>query len=120
VRFLLLIKHDEQRWLAEPQPHKEQIFEEYRALLGELARSGSLVEADQCTASGNARAVRMREGKASIEQLSGRAAEQIAGFVLVEVGSREDALEISARIPSVRTGSVEVWSISPRQQAQAK
>ena len=119
MRFLLLIKHDELRWRTEAQAAQEKIFAEYRALLGELAASGRLVEADQCTASDTARSVRVREGQPRVGEVTGGTAEQVAGFILVEVASREEAIEISARVPSARDGHIEVWPVSPRQQAQA-
>jgi hypothetical protein len=119
MRFLLLIKHDERQWLAEPTAHREKIYEEYRSFLAELVLAGLLVEADQCTTTDTAQAVRLREGNTELQGVSRRGAEQIAGFILVDVASREDALRIATRIPTVRTGTVEVWPISPRQQTEA-
>jgi hypothetical protein len=120
MRFLLLIKHDERPWLANSNHDKEKTYEEYRALIGELARLGYLVEADQCTARETAKVVRLRQGETEIQSVSGPAAEQIAGYFLLDPPSHADALRVAERIPGARTGSIEVWPISPRQQATAQ
>lgn len=119
MRFLLLIQHDEAEWLATSDAGKEQVYAEYRALLADLGRSGCLVEADQCMSSDTAKTVTVVQGEATVEEVPKESHEQIAGFILVETESREEALQIAARIPSARTGRIEVWPISPRQQARA-
>jgi hypothetical protein len=117
MRFLLLIKHDEAEWLAKSDADKEQIYAEYRALLADLGRSGHLVEADQCMSSDSAKSVGVVGGEVTLEPVSNDAREQVAGFILVETESREDAIRISARIPSARGGRIEIWPLSPRQHA---
>jgi hypothetical protein len=56
-----------------------------------------------------AKTVRVRNGRVSItDGPFAETKEQLAGFYLVDAESHEEALQIAARIPPAREGSIEV------------
>jgi hypothetical protein len=56
--------------------------------------------------------VRVRNGKASItDGPFAETKEQLGGFYLIEAGDMEEALQLAAKIPPARVGSIEVRPI---------
>ena len=53
--------------------------------------------------------VRIREGKtATTDGPFAETREQLGGYYVIEAKDLDDALQIAARVPSARTGSIEV------------
>ena len=83
-----------------------------------LAYDAALRESGHCLASealqpvATATTVRVRNGKVSItDGPFAETKEQLAGFYLIEARDLNDAIQIAARIPPSREGSVEVRPI---------
>jgi hypothetical protein len=74
-----------------------------------LKAGGVLVAAEALQPAGTAKTVRLRNGTLSItDGPFAETKEQLAGFYLVDAATFDEALEIAARIPPVRAGTVEV------------
>jgi hypothetical protein len=68
----------------------------------------------------SATTVRVRSGKVSItDGPFAETKEQLAGFYLVEARDLNEAIQVAARIPPARVGSVEVRPIRPIREMHA-
>jgi hypothetical protein len=85
-----------------------------------LAYDRSIRDSGHCIASealepvAAAKTVRIRNGRATVvDGPFAETKEQLAGFYMVEAQSMEEALELAAKIPPARVGSVEVRPVRP-------
>jgi hypothetical protein len=85
---------------------------EYFAFTNDIKKSGHYVGGEALKPVNTATTVRMRNGKMSTtDGPFAETKEQLGGFYLIEARDLNDALHVAARIPSARTGSVEVRPI---------
>lgn len=109
MKYMLLIYHDEPSWDAVSEAERQQIYLEYRKLRAELEASGAFVTGSQLQPISTATTVRVREGKELVtDGPFAETHEQLGGYFLVEAKNLDEATAIAARIPSARTGSIEV------------
>jgi len=74
-----------------------------------LHKNGRIVAAEALHPVHTATTVRVRNGKVSTtDGPFAETKEQLAGFYLIEARDLDDALQIAARIPPARVGSIEV------------
>ena len=74
-----------------------------------LRESGVLMAAEALQSTESATTVRVRGGRATItDGPFAETKEQLAGFYLIDAANLDAALEIAAKIPPAREGSVEV------------
>ncbi len=74
-----------------------------------LRESGVLVAAEALQPIESATTVRVRGGRATItDGPFAETKEQLAGFYLIDAANLDEALEVAAKIPPAREGSVEV------------
>lgn len=117
MQYLLLIFHAESEWRKLDSGRQSSIYAEYRQLIQDLSQEGKLLAGDQLKSAASATTVRVRNGKVSrSDGPFAETKEQLGGYFLVDVSGLDEALAIAARIPSARTGSVEVREVSPRQE----
>lgn len=115
MQYLLLIYEAESEWNAISEPGRQKIYQEYGALSQDLKRNGNYIGGHQLQPVSTATTVRERNGKKSvIDGPFAETKEQLGGFYMVEAKDLDEALAIAARIPSVRTGSIEVRPIVVR------
>ena len=109
MKYMLLIYQDEQKWKEHSEAERQEIYREYRELIQELQSRGQYLAGDQLQPATTASGVRVRDGKPLVtDGPFAETREQIGGFFIIEVDSREQANSIAARIPSARMGAVEV------------
>jgi hypothetical protein len=109
MKYLLLIYHDEQVWNRHTEAEHQQIYGEYRELIQELQTNGKYLVGDQLQPSTTARSVRVRDGKQLLtDGPFAETREQLGGFFLIDANDLDAASKIAARIPSARTGTIEV------------
>jgi hypothetical protein len=109
VRYLCLIYDDENKLAALSQDEGKAFMGEYFAFTEDIRRSGHLVAGEALQSVRNATTLRSRNGKLSTtDGPFAETREQLGGFYLVEAKDLNEALQIASRIPSVRTGSIEV------------
>lgn len=115
MQYLLLIYESEARWAAMKEAERNKIYQEYGELLQDLQRNGKYKGSHQLQPISTATTVRLRNGKKAVtDGPFAETKEQLGGYFLVEAQNLDDALDIAARIPSVRTGSVEVRPVVTR------
>jgi len=74
-----------------------------------LRRSGRLIAAEPLQPVATATTVRMRNGQLSLtDGPFAETKEQLAGFYLVDARDLNEAIQIAAKIPPARVGSIEV------------
>ena len=113
MKYMLLIYHDEPTWHALTESERQEIYAEYRALIQELAPKGIYVVGDELQPSETAQTVRVRDGRPIVtDGPFAETREQLGGFFLIEAADINEANAIAARIPSARTGSIEVRPVA--------
>lgn len=75
----------------------------------DLQNRGLLLSAEPLFPVETAKTVRVRNGRVAItDGPFAETKEQLAGFYLIDAATQEEALEIAAKIPPAREGSIEV------------
>jgi len=109
MKYMLLIYHDEQSWNAISEPERQEVYGEFRKLRTDLEARGKYVTGSQLQPITTATSVRVREGKELItDGPFAETHEQLGGYFLIEADNLDEATSIAARIPSARTGTIEV------------
>jgi len=109
MKYMLLIYHDEQSWNAVSEADRQQIYLEYRNLRDQLQKSGQYVTGSQLQPVTTATTVRVRDGKELItDGPFAETHEQLGGYFLIEAQNLDEATAIAGKIPSARTGTIEV------------
>ncbi|HEY1547905.1 MAG TPA: YciI family protein [Kofleriaceae bacterium] len=114
MQYLLLIYGNEKEF--EALPDLPQLMAEFNALSADIAKSGHLVGGNRLQSVATATTVRIRGGKDQItDGPFAETREQLGGYYLIEAKDLDEATKIARRIPSARSGSIEirpVWSMS--------
>ena len=114
MQYLLLIYHSEAEWARRSAAEQEAVYQQYRALIQELRKSGQLIRGDQLKPAANSVIVRVGNGNAgTTDGPFAETKEHLGGYFLVQVNTREEAVAIAQRIPSARTGAIEVREVIP-------
>ena len=109
MKYMLLIYHDDTDWANTSAAERQEIYGEYRQLIGELSATGQYLAGDQLQLAATASSVRVRQGKQIVtDGPFAETREQIGGFFMIEARDLEQATSIAARIPSARTGVIEI------------
>lgn len=113
MKYMLLIYHDEKFWDGLTEAERLQIYGEYRDLVQELETKGQYLAGDELQPTTTASSVRVRDGKHLVtDGPFAETREQLGGFFLIEASSIDDAKSVAARIPSARTGTVEIRPVA--------
>jgi hypothetical protein len=109
VKYMLLIYGNEELWESFPQEEFQQVIQETDALHRELRASGEFVGAWGVADQAQAKTVRLQDGVPAVTDGPYiEAKEYLGSFDIVDCDSLERALEIAAKVPFARIGSVEV------------
>ena len=112
MRYLLLICGDETTTEAQSPAEAEASMAEYAAWMGEVSARGLLQGGERLRPSTNATTVRVRESEVlTTDGPFAETKEQIGGYFVVECDDLDTAIELAAKIPGARSGSIEVRPI---------
>lgn len=112
MKYMLLIYHDEKRWNEIAESDRQQIYGEFRKLREELLARGQFLNGSQLQPSATATSVRVRDDKQLVtDGPFAETHEQLGGYFLIEAKNLGEANAIAARIPSARTGTIEVRAL---------
>ena len=114
MKYLCQIYLDEQRMGALPVAEMEALNREHHEFDDSLVRGGQMLATGALGPSSASNCVRVRSGKVTVtDGPFAETKEQVAGFFLVEARDLNEAIQIAARIPSARLGTVEVRPLRP-------
>ena len=109
MKYLCLIYDDEKNWEKLPRETADSMNGEYYAFTDAIQKSGHFIGGEALQPTQSATTVRIRNGKVSTtDGPFAETKEQLGGYYLVEARDLNDAIQVASRIPSARTGSVEV------------
>ena len=119
MQFLLLIYGQEADFAKTTESEQVAIYQEYGKLVEALKAKKIYIGGNPLKPTSTASTVRVRAGKRKVtDGPFAETKEQLGGYFLVEVKDQDEALDIAARIPAARKGSIEVRPIQPVGQAQ--
>jgi hypothetical protein len=112
MRFLLLTYNapgGREIWAAMTENERRAEEDEYVRLAKAMKETNTYIAANEVEPFFEARTVRMRDGKRTVTDGPAVHGEEfLTGYFLIEAESFEAALDWAARVPNVRSGSVEV------------
>jgi hypothetical protein len=109
MRYLCLIYSDEAQWESMPEAEINAVMGEYFAFTDAIKKSGHYVAGDALKPTTAATSVRVRNGKLSTtDGPFAETKEQLGGYYLIEARDLNDAIQVAAKIPSARLGTIEV------------
>jgi hypothetical protein len=113
MRYLCLIYNEEKTLAAMPKTEYEVFAAEHMAVDEELQKGRQYIASEALQSVRTATTVRIRNGRLSTtDGPFAETKEQLGGFFLIVAKDLNEAIGIAARIPSARTGSIEVRPIS--------
>jgi len=117
---MLLIYSNEKEWDKLTPEVMGAWMGEYNAFTESIVKSGNYKAGEPLQPTTTATTVRVRDGKTQItDGPFAETREQLGGFYWVEAKDLDQALQIAARIPSARLGSIEVRPIMPMEKVPA-
>ena len=112
MKYLCLIYENEQEWASLSEDQGNAIMQEYYAFTDTYRKSGHVVAGDALQPTETATTVRVRNGKLSTtDGPFAETREQLGGYYLIEAKDLNEAIQIAAKIPAARNGSIEVRPI---------
>jgi hypothetical protein len=119
MKYLCLIYDDEKKLAGMPKGESDAFMGEYFAFTSAIQEGGQYVAGEALQPVETATTLRMRNGRLSTtDGPFAETKEQLGGFYLIEARDLNDAIQVAARIPSVRTGSIEVRPVVDFSQPQ--
>jgi hypothetical protein len=114
VQYAMLICVDEAQMTTATEAEMQESFEEYEKFMAEMGERGVLQGGARLRPVADATTVRVRDGQTlTADGPFAETKEQLGGFFLVEAADLDEALEIAAKIPGAKHGSIEVRPIWP-------
>jgi hypothetical protein len=112
MQYLLMIYRSEAELGKMSPAERKQMTAEYGTFTQSIIQSGHFKGGDGLQPTTTATTVRVRDGKMlTTDGPFAETREQLGGYYLIEAKDLDSALEIAARIPGARTGSIEVRPI---------
>jgi hypothetical protein len=117
MKYLCLAYFDERKLEAAPKSEVDALVAESLAYDEELRASEHFIAAEALQPVRTATTVRIRNGKLSItDGPFAETKEQLGGFFLINARDLNDAIQVAAKIPCARLGSIEVRPIEVLKQ----
>ena len=112
MRYLMLICSDEKQIGALSETEGSAMLAEYGKFMEEMGKRGVLRGGERLQPTSTAATVQVRNGRVlTSDGPFAETKEQLGGFFLVDCKDRDEAVEIAAKIPGARLGTIEVRPI---------
>lgn len=106
MKYMLLIYMNED---AMTEAEREQCYHDSTKLARDLHDAGQFISANPLQPAATATSLRVREGKRMVtDGPFAETREQLGGYFLIEAPNLDAAMDVAARIPGARKGTVEV------------
>ena len=110
MKYMLLVYLDEQ---ALSETERDHCYVESAQLAQQLNSSGQYLDASPLHPVSTATSVRVRDGKRLVtDGPFAETREQLGGYFLIDAKDLDEAIDIAARIPGARIGTVEVRPVT--------
>jgi len=109
MKYILLVHHNEEVLGSLSKTDLQQMREESVRLANDINASGHYLDAAPLQPVSTAVSLRVREGKRLVtDGPFAETREQLGGYFFIDAGDLDQALDIAARIPGARIGTVEI------------
>ena len=109
MRYACLIYDDEKKLGGMSKSDADTFMGEYFQFTEDIKQSGQYVAGEALHPINTATSLRIRSGKLSTtDGPFAETREQLGGFYLIDARDLNEAIQIASRIPSAKTGTVEV------------
>jgi hypothetical protein len=109
MKYLCLIYDEEKKLEKMSKEEGDKFMGEYFAFTDGIKKSGQHVSSEALQPVSTATTIRFRNGKLSTtDGPFAETKEQLGGFYLVEAKDLNEAIQIGSKIPSVKTGTIEI------------
>ncbi len=109
MKYLCLIYEEETIGQNMSKAESDKFMGDYGVLSGDIVKSGHFLAGNALQPVVSATTVRVRNGKTlTTDGPFAETKEQLGGFYLIEASDLNDAIQVAARIPSAKHGSIEV------------
>lgn len=112
MRYLLMICTDESS-IAATSPGEDQAnMAEYGVFMEEMGGRGVLQGGERLRPTSDATSVQVRDGQVlTVDGPFAETKEQVGGYFVVDCQDLDEAIEVAAKIPGARLGTIEVRPI---------
>ena len=114
MQYLLLIYENEAEVAARVREKKDAaaMSDDYRVFTQGIIQSGNFKAGDALQPTSTATTVKVRGGKTlTTDGPFAETREQLGGYYLIEAKNLDEAIGIAARVPSAKSGSIEIRPI---------
>ncbi len=112
MKYLCLIYDEEKKMAGMSKSEGDAFMGEYGAFTASVKSSGHYLGGEALQPVQTATTIRSRNGKVSTtDGPFAETKEQLGGYYLIEAKDLNEAIQVASRIPSVKTGSIEVRPI---------
>jgi hypothetical protein len=112
MRYILLICTDESAVSAVSPEEGAAMMGEYFAFAEEMGKRGVLQGGERLRPTTDATTVRLRDGEViTSDGPFAETKEQVGGYYVVDCKDLDEAIEVAAKIPGARIGTIEVRPI---------
>jgi Uncharacterized protein conserved in bacteria len=109
MRYVLMICTEETTDLALSPEEETALMAEYNAFGEEMGRRGVLLGGERLRPTTDATTVRVRDGETiTSDGPFAETKEQMGGYFMVECKDLDEAIEVASKIPSAKSGTIEV------------
>jgi len=109
VKYMLMICRDEVSWDKLSSGERQKIYSDAKELADELTARGQYLGGFPLHPSSSATSVRVRDGKRLVtDGPFAETREQLGGYMIIDVKDLDAAIAVAARIPLVRTSTIEI------------
>jgi hypothetical protein len=113
MRFLIIISSDENADKTATPKEREEVFGAYMKYTEDLGKAGVMLAGEALhPSSKNGARVSVKNGKRNVtDGPFAEAKEVVGGYYLIQVKSKEEAIEWGARCPGAQYGTIEVREV---------
>jgi hypothetical protein len=113
MKYMLLVHHDEEALGKRSESERKHMLQESVQLANQLQASGKYLSAAPLHPTSETTCVRVRDGKRLVtDGPFAETREQLGGYFLIDATDLDEAIDIAARIPGGRIGTVEVRPVT--------
>ena len=120
MKYLLSIYDDESSWGSSTPEEIKEMMDAYGAFGREVEERGAYLAGEGLQPTSTATTVRVRNGERLItDGPFAETKEQLGGFYLLDCKDLDEAIELAAKIPGAKSGSIEVRPVMNYEEAGA-